>query len=125
MEAQKPNGLMTALSFLAQSGHIWVQFGTLLLIAITGLFNWVATWKSSDRNKEELQINRRVAWEGEQRIRDDVRKQVQEIHDWIKESKDDFNRGNADSAENRKMLTELTRDINDIERRLSKITPPP
>jgi len=112
--------MMALLTTLAQSGHAWVQFGTLLLIAVTGVFNWVATWNASDRNKEELQVNRRVAWEGEQRLREDMRKQLQEVHDWIKESKDDFNRGNQDSAENRKMLTNLLQDVNGIERQLNK-----
>lgn len=117
---QNHKGMMALLTTLAQSGHAWVQFGTLLLIAVTGVFNWVATWNASDRNKEELQVNRRVAWEGEQRLREDMRKQLQEVHDWIKESKDDFNRGNQDSAENRKMLTNLLQDVNGIERQLNK-----
>lgn len=116
-ESQKPNGMVQALAQLAQSGHAWIQFGTLALIGLSGIGNWVATWNSANQNKEQIEINRRISWEGEQRIREDVRRQVAEIHDWIRESKDDFDRGNADSAANKRTLNELE---NKVDRLLKK-----
>lgn len=105
----KRNGALAALTSLAQSGHAWVQFGVIVLIGLSGLGNWIATWNSADRNKQEIEISRRVAWEGEQRIREDVRKQVAEMHRWMQEATEEFHRGNEDSAANRKMLEDLTK----------------
>jgi hypothetical protein len=116
--AKSSNGMMNLLSVLAQSTNKWVQFGTLALIALSGLSNWVATWNSADRNKAEIEISRRVAWEGEQRIKAEVVRQVQEMHDWVAQARNAFSQGNADSAENRRMLVKLTQDIDDIERKL-------
>jgi hypothetical protein len=115
--------MVALLTTLAQSGHAWIQAGTLILVAATGFFNWAATWNASDRNKLELETNRRIGWESEQRIRDEMRKQLTEVHDWIRESRDDFSRGNQDSAENRKMLTTVIQDLNGIERKLNKQPP--
>src|SRR5215471_6528604 len=111
------NGVAHVLSTLAQSGHAWVQFGTLALIGLSGLGNWVATWNSADRNKSEIEINRRVAWEGEQRIKQEVLKQVSDIHQWMKEATDEFHSGNADSAQNKKMLTQFREDLDGFEAR--------
>ena len=101
---------MALLTTLAQSGHAWVQFGTLALIALSGLGNWVATWNSADRNKTEIEVSRRVAWEGEQRIREELRKQVNEIHAWMKDATDEFHKGNEDSAANRRTLNQVVRE---------------
>lgn len=106
----KPNGALALLTTLAQSGHAWVQFGTLALIALSGIGNWVATWNSADRNKEEIEVSRRVAWEGEQRIKQELVKQVAEIHAWMHDATDEFHRGNADSAANRKTLNQVVRE---------------
>jgi hypothetical protein len=116
--AKSSNGMMNLLSVLAQSTNKWVQLGTLGLIGLSGLGNWVATWNSADRNKAEIEISRRVAWEGEQRIKAEVVRQVQEVHDWVAQSRTAFSQGNVDSAENRKMLTKLIQDVDDIERKL-------
>jgi hypothetical protein len=116
--AKSSNGMMNLLSVLAQSTNKWVQLGTLGLIGFSGLGNWIATWNSADRNKAEIEISRRVAWEGEQRIRAEVVRQVQEMHDWVAQARNSFSQGNADSAENRKMLVKLTQDVDDIERKL-------
>jgi hypothetical protein len=116
--AKSSNGMMNLLSTLAQSTNKWVQLGTLGLIAFSGIGNWVATWNSADRNKAEIEISRRVAWEGEQRIRAEVIAQVHDMHDWMVQARNSFSQGNADSAENRKMLVKLTQDIDDIERKL-------
>jgi hypothetical protein len=110
------NGLTAALNTLAKSGDKMIQFGTLGLIACSGLGNWVATWNSANQNKQEIEVNRRVAWEGEQRIREDVRRQVDEMHRWIKESSEEFHKGNADSAANRKMLTRLQDEVEELKR---------
>lgn len=110
-EAKKANGMAHVLASLATSGSAWVQLGTLALIGLSGLGNWIATWNSANENKAQIEINRRVAWEGEQRIRDDVRREIQEIHEWIRESKDDFEKGNRDSAANRKMLGGIVEEI--------------
>jgi hypothetical protein len=107
-------GLLTTL---AQSGHAWVQFGTLILIALTGFGNWVATWNSADRNRTEIEISRRVAWEGEQRIKAELVRQVAEIHRWMQDATDEFHRGNADPAENRKSLKVFQSELTDFESR--------
>lgn len=114
------NGLTGLLTMLAHSSNAWVQAGTLVLIAFSGLGNWVATWNSADRNKTEIEISRRVAWEGEQRIREDVRKQVADIHKWMSDATEEFHKGNADSAANRRMLAKLSDEVDDIQRRLTK-----
>jgi len=115
VEEEKKNGLLTVLGQLAHSGHAWVQFGTLVLIGLTGLGNWVATWKSADRNKDEIEISRRVAFEGEQRIKQELVRQVAEIHKWMKDATDEFHEGNADSAFNRKMLTGMEEELTAFE----------
>jgi hypothetical protein len=112
------------LGTLAQSGNAWVQFGTLALIALSGFGNWAATWNSADRNKVEIETSRRVAWEGEQRIKAEVIRQVQDMHDWMAQARAAFSQGNADSAENRRMLVKLTQDVDDLERRLNTIKTP-
>lgn len=115
---EKKNGLVTVLASLAQHGSAWVQFGTLVLIGLAGLGNWVATWKSADRNKEEIEVSRRVNWEGQERIKQEFIRQVSEIHRWMSEATDEFHKGNADSAANRKMLNQLVReDLDDFEQR--------
>lgn len=113
------NGTASVLSTLASSSNMWVQLGTVGLVAISGFSNWAATWNSADRNKSEIEISRRVAWEGEQRIKAEVIRQVQEMHDWIQQARVAFAQGNSDSAENRKMLAKLTEDVNNIERKLN------
>jgi hypothetical protein len=118
-----PNGMVALLSTLAHSSDKWVQLGTLGLIGLSGIGNWVATWNSADRNKNEIEISRRVAWEGEQRIKAEVVAQVREMHDWIEQARTSFSQGNADSAENRKMLVKLTQDVDELERKLNKGTP--
>lgn len=110
-QSPKPNGVMALLSTLAHSTDKWVQLGTLGLIALSGFGNWLATWNSSDRNKQEIEVSRRVAWEGEQRIREDVRKQVADIHEWMRRSTEEFHQGNEDSAKNRKTLAGILDDI--------------
>lgn len=119
-DSPKPNGMTAVLSALAQSANKWVQLGTLGLIGLTGFGNWAATWNSSDRNKQEIEISRRVAWEGEQRIRAEVIKQVADIHEWMRNATDEFHKGNEDSAYNRKTLAKLSDELDDIQRRLAK-----
>jgi hypothetical protein len=123
-EAKSPNGLVTVLSKLAESSNRWVQLGTLGLIGLSGIGNWVATWNSADRNKAEIEISRRVAWEGEQRIKAEVIRQVQEMHDWMEQARASFSQGNADSAENRRMLVKLTQDVDELERKLNATKAP-
>jgi hypothetical protein len=121
--AKPPNGMTALLMTLAHSSDKWVQLGTLGLIALSGIGNWVATWNSADRNKGEIEISRRVAWEGEQRIKAEVITQVREMHDWIEQARTSFSQGNADSAENRRMLVKLTQDVDELERKLGKGAP--
>ena len=111
------NNTTALLSTLAQSGHAWVQFGTLALIALSGIGNWVATWNSSDRNRTEIEVSRRVAYESEQRIRQEVSRQVAEIHSWMQEATDEFHRGNADSADNKKILRGFQIELTNFESR--------
>jgi hypothetical protein len=118
-EPAKPGGNGTAnlLTTLAQSGNQWVQLATVGLVALSGVGNWVATWNSSDRNKQEIEISRRVAWEGEQRIREEVRRQIDDIHKWIQDSTDEFHKGNVDSAQNRRSLGEFKEELAAFEAR--------
>lgn len=102
----QPNA-MGALLTMASTGDNWVKLSTLGLIALSGFGNWMATWNSSDRNKQEIEVSRRVTWEGEQRIREDVRKQINDMHNWMEEAKQEFHKGNEDSASNRRMLQRL------------------
>jgi hypothetical protein len=123
MDPQKQNGATTGngtaklLTVLAQSGNQWVQLATVGLVALSGVGNWVATWNSSDRNKQEIEISRRVAWEGEQRIREEVRHQIEDIHKWIQDSIDEFHKGNADSAQNKRLLGEFKEELAGFEAR--------
>ena len=122
MEPNKTE-VISLLKTLAHSSDKWVQLGTLGLIALSGLGNWAATWNSADRNKSEIEISRRVNFEGEQRIKAELVRQVAEIHAWMKDATDEFHKGNADSAANRKSLAQLSDEINDIERRLKGSQP--
>ena len=117
MSGEKPNGMIHLLTTLASSGHAWVQFGTLVLIGITGFGNWVATWNSADRNKQEIEINRRVAWEGEQRLKAELIRQVADIHDWMRKATEEFHQGNEDSAANRKLLGVFKEELEGFEAR--------
>jgi hypothetical protein len=109
-QKRPPNGTVALLTTLAQSGHAWVQFGTLLLIGIAGLGNWVATWNSANQNRQEIEVSRRVNWEGQEKLKQELIRQVGEIHRWMSEATDEFHKGNEDSAANRKMLTRVMRD---------------
>jgi hypothetical protein len=111
---------MTVLSTLASSGNTWVQLATVGMIAFSGVGNWIATWNSADRNKTEIEVSRRVTWESEQRIKAEVVRQIQEMHDWVAQARAAFAQGNTDSAENRRMLVKLSQKVDDIERKLSK-----
>jgi hypothetical protein len=117
-EGPPKNGVGAILTVLAQSSNAWVQLGTLGMIAISGFTNWAATWNSADRNKSEIEISRRVAYEGEQRIKAELVRQVQEIHDWMQQARISYSQGNTDSAENRKTLAKVTQELDDIERKL-------
>jgi hypothetical protein len=111
-----PNGMSSVLTSLAHSTDRGVQFGTLALIALSGFGNWFVTLNSGDRNRQEIEINRRVAWEGEQRIKAEVVRQVADIHNWVRESTDEFHKGNEDSAANRKMLADLVKIDQELEK---------
>ena len=114
---QQPNGQTSVLSTLAQSSNQWVQLATVGLVALSGFGNFSATWNSADRNKEEIEVSRRVAFEGEQRIRAEVAKQVAEIHNWMRDATDEFHKGNADSAANKKMLVDFKDEVIGFEKR--------
>jgi hypothetical protein len=116
-EGQKANGTRALLATLAQSGHAWIQFGTLVLIGLSGFGNWAATWNSADRNKNEIEVSRRVAWEGEQRIKTVLVQQVSEIHAWLKGATEEFHKGNEDSAVARKILADMKTELDGYEAR--------
>ena len=98
------NNKGTLLNALAQSPHQWVQLATVALVALTGFANWAATQNSGDRSRHEIEEARRANTEGQQRIKDEVVRQVAEIHSWLKQAQEEFHAGNADSANNRKIL---------------------
>jgi hypothetical protein len=101
--APKPNGTAGVLSTLAASGNQWVQLATVGLVALSGFGNWAATTSSSNRNREEIT-------QGQERIRAEVIRQVDEIHEWVEKSRAEFHQGNEDSAANRKLLTAIMRE---------------
>jgi septal ring factor EnvC (AmiA/AmiB activator) len=114
-QAPRPqNGI---LSTLAQSGNQWVQLGTLALVGFAGVGNWVATWNSSDRNKEEIQTSRRITEESEWRIKQELVRQVAEIHNWMKQATEEFHQGNADSSYNRQTLEQIKKELEDLEKK--------
>lgn len=47
------NGKLSVLTALASSGDTWVKLGTLILVAITGLGNFVATKEDGRLTREE------------------------------------------------------------------------
>jgi len=92
-----------------------VQIGTLALIGLSGLGNWFTTNTTSDRNRAQIEINRAASEYQAERVREDVRKQILDIHDWINDSKSEFHQGNVDSAENRKLLLSIVNSLkNDL-----------
>lgn len=109
-----PNGTAAAISTLASSSNMWVQMATVALVALSGFSNFAATWKSADRNKEEIV-------DGQNRIRNEVIKQVADIHQWIMDSQEEFHKGNTDTAANRKTLLQFKEEVEDFERRQIKI----
>jgi len=113
----KPNSHAALLTTLAQSSHAWVQFGTLLLVGLAGLGNWVATWNSSNQNRQEIEVSRRVNWEGQERLKAELIRQVDEIHSWMREATGEFHQGNADSSQNKKILVQFKEDLEGFEAR--------
>jgi hypothetical protein len=99
MAEPKPNSTPNVLSTLASSSSQWVQLATVGLVALSGVGNWAAT----NHNKEELSA-------GQERIRAEVIRQVDEIHEWVEKSRAEFHQGNEDSAANRKLLTAIMRE---------------
>jgi hypothetical protein len=112
MDRPKPNhhGMIELLTTLAGKGDNWVKLGTLVLIGLTGLGNWMTTWNVGDRNKTEIEISRKLNQESQDRLREEVRQQVADIHRWMREATEEFHKGNDDSAANRKMLEDLTKE---------------
>jgi hypothetical protein len=62
-EEKNANGKLKLLESIASGGDNWIKFGTLLLVAITGGGNFLATTKTGEFNAEE------------------IRRGLQEIHD--------------------------------------------
>jgi hypothetical protein len=109
--APQSNGTQKLLTTLIASGDRWIQLAVLLLVTFSGLGNWNATWNSADRNKAEIEAARRENSEGQERIKAEVVRQVAEIHKWLTEATDEFHNGNKDSADNKKMLEEITKKL--------------
>jgi len=53
-QPQKEDEKTSILSILASSGDNWIKLGTLLLVAITGGGNFLATTKTGEFNAEEI-----------------------------------------------------------------------
>jgi hypothetical protein len=111
--SKPPNGVSQLLSTLVQSGHAWVQFAVIVLIGLSGFGNWVATWNSANRNKDEIESSRRQNWEGQERIKAELVRQVAEIHAALKQSAEEFHKGNEDSAYNHQMLDQLKKELDE------------
>jgi len=112
----QPNGTAQLLTTLAQSGDKWIQFGILCLVGISGFGNWFATQNSGQQNLA-----------GQERIKQEVREQINDMHGWIednrrfiKESVDEFHRGNADSSANRKLLERIEPKMDELLSTLQK-----
>jgi len=110
---QDTNGTSKLLSTLAASGDKMIQFGVLVLVGISGLGNWFATQNTGQQNLQ-----------GQERIRQEVRQQINDVHDWIaenrkwiKQSSDEFHQGNADSAANREILRKFGDELLSFENR--------
>jgi|SRR5215471_21169956 len=108
---EKQNGSQSVLATLASSPNQWVQLATVGLVALSGFSNFAATWNSSDRNKTEIEVSRRIVEENTQRIREEARKQLDDLHTWIMNSTDEFHRGNEDSAANRRALARILDNV--------------
>jgi hypothetical protein len=67
------NGMQKLLHTLAQSGDKYVQFGILVLVTLSGIGNWFATQSTGNQNLQ-----------GQDRIRDEMRQKLDEIHRWVK-----------------------------------------
>jgi Flp pilus assembly protein TadB len=117
-----PDDKAHLLSALAHSTNKYVQVTTLILIALAGIGNWIATWNSANQNKNEIEISRTVAAQGEARIKAEMIAQVAEIHRWIQAATDEFHKGNEDSAANRKTLDTLKTKIDQIQAKLETNT---
>ena len=111
----KPNNHV--LATLAKSPDRLVQLATVGMVALSGFGNWAATWNSGDRNRQEIEVSRRVAWEGQERLREEVRRQVNDIHQWLREATEEFHKGNADSASNNKILKGFQAELQGFESR--------
>jgi len=119
--AKNGNGKQKILATLAASGDKWVQFGILVLVGLSGFGNWVATQSNADRNRNEIEENRRISSQELDRLREQIRQQVADIHRWLSDSTEEFHRGNADSAANRKMIGQIMReDLQGFEDRQTK-----
>ena len=101
------NGFTRLLSTLAGSSNARVQLATVALVALSGAGNWLATRDSAARSLAELEINRRVTSQSEERIKAELVRQVAEIHAWLSQAQNEFHQGNADSAANRATLFKL------------------
>jgi hypothetical protein len=72
-QKESSHNVTTLLTTLASSGDNWVKLGTLTLVALSGLGNWIATQRNSD------EINANGALLHEQRTQ--VFNKVSQMHD--------------------------------------------
>lgn len=92
-QEQKPNGLTSVLSTLASSGDNWVKLGTLALVAVSGIGNFVQTQRTGAENRHQIDRDVREIWQA------------------LDRNKDEFHRMVQDSDQTRKLLEDLNRRL--------------
>lgn len=86
------NKAVNVLTALATSGDTWVKLGTLLLVAISGLGNFVATEQSGSSTRGQLE------------------KEIHEIYAALDRNRDTFRQIAQDAANNRAALAKEAQD---------------
>ena len=84
---------MTVLTTLASSGDNWVKLGTLALVTLSGLGNWIATQHNSDKinangallREQQAQVVKEVG-----RMHDEVNEIYRQFDDVVERQKQDF-----------------------------------
>lgn len=85
------NGRNKILEALATTGDSWVKLATLFLVAISGLFNFIATEKSGVDSRQQLE------------------REIHEVHSALDRNKEEFRQIVQDAAETRRIVEDMQR----------------
>src|ERR1700746_1867710 len=72
------NGKLALLQTLASSGDNWVKLGTLALVALSGIGNFLTTKDQGHRNRHEVEAQTHEIWQALNRNKDDFRELVRD-----------------------------------------------